>query len=68
MAARYVEDQMRQAKRRYCWFCGVEIGAYADYDRWDNCGKPECERETREALSEEREEARRQLDDDMGWP
>ena len=56
-------------KMRHCWFCGDEIGAYEDrhYDRWDTCGTREGERETRAALREEREEAHRRLDDDMGY-
>lgn len=57
------------AKMRRCWFCGVEIGLIEDryYDRLtDTCGAPECEREMRFALDEEREEAHRQLDEDRG--
>lgn len=55
------------AKMRHCWFCGEELGMYADYDRWDTCGKSECERETNRALAMERDEAHRRLDEDMGW-
>lgn len=25
----------REAKMRHCWYCGDEIGVYADYDRMD---------------------------------
>lgn len=38
-----------------------------DYDRLDNCGKQECEREARDAMQGEREEAHERLDRDNGW-
>lgn len=52
---------------RHCFFCGDEIGVYADYDNLDTCGKLECNRETRHASQAEREEAHEQLDRDLGW-
>jgi hypothetical protein len=53
-------------KTRRCWFCGEPLlGQY--YDRWDNCGSIECDRETRDAINAERDEAHEQLDRDMGW-
>jgi hypothetical protein len=55
------------AKMRYCFNCGEELGAYADYDRLDTCGKRECEREARAIREEERQHAHDQLDRDMGW-
>ena len=59
--------QMGQAKMRHCYFCGEELGVYADYDRLDTCGKPECERDARDCAQAEREEAHERLDRDMGW-
>lgn len=55
------------AKMRHCFFCGEELGVYADYDPLDSCGKRECERAVRDALEQEREEAHERLDRDMGW-
>jgi hypothetical protein len=43
------------------------MGIYADYERTDTCGKQECEREAREMLREQQEQAHEQLDRDMGW-
>ena len=57
----------REAKLRHCWYCGADIGVYADYDRMDTCGKQECERAVRDAFAAEREEAHEQLDRDMGY-
>jgi hypothetical protein len=57
----------RVAKQRYCFNCGEDIGIYADYERTDTCGKQECEREARDMLRQERDEAHEQLDRDMGW-
>jgi hypothetical protein len=56
-------------KMRHCWNCGAELGEIEDrlYDRTDTCGARECERALRETLQEEREDAHRQLDEDMGW-
>jgi hypothetical protein len=54
-------------RMRHCFFCGEELGVYAEYDPLDNCGKPECTRAVREVIEAEREEAHRKLDDDMGW-
>lgn len=58
---------MPTAKMRYCFNCGEEIGVYADYDRLDDCGKMECQREVRHILAAEREEAHDQLDRDLGY-
>ena len=58
---------MKANKLRHCWFCGAELGNYADYDRYDTCGKPECDRETRLAIEEERREAHENLDRERGW-
>jgi hypothetical protein len=57
----------REAKMRRCWNCGAEMGVYADYDRMDTCGSPECEGAVRDAYAEERAEAHEQLDRDMGY-
>jgi hypothetical protein len=53
----------KQAKLRHCFFCGEEIGFYADYDQLDTCGKRECERE---AQIEAREIAQEENDWDCG--
>lgn len=55
------------AKMRHCFFCGEELGVYADWDPLDTCGKAECDREARNAAREEWEEAHRELDRRMGW-
>lgn len=52
---------------RHCYFCGEPMGAYADYDRLDTCGKSECERDARDCAQAERDEAHARLDSDMGW-
>lgn len=57
----------RVAKQRYCFNCGEDIGFYADYERTDTCGKQECEREVRDMMRQERDEAHERLDRDMGW-
>lgn len=59
-------SKLRQ-KMRHCFNCGAELGVYADYDRFDTCGSRECDREARDAVYREREEAHDQLDRDMGW-
>lgn len=57
------------AKERFCWNCGASLGVIEDrhYDRRDTCGSRECEREARDEERAEREDAHRQLDEDMGW-
>jgi hypothetical protein len=57
----------KTAKMRHCYFCGDELGVYADYDRFDTCGKKECDSDARDSLQAEREEAHEQLDRDNGW-
>ena len=56
-------------KRYTCWSCGADMGAWDGRycDSRDTCGKPECEREARDALFAERDDAHDQLDRDMGW-
>jgi anaerobic ribonucleoside-triphosphate reductase len=58
-----------KGKIRHCWYCGEDMGFIEDryFDKHDTCGKAECERERRYALREEREEAQRRLDENMGW-
>jgi anaerobic ribonucleoside-triphosphate reductase len=55
-------------KMRYCWNCGEELGMIADknYVRTDTCGNQECERALLDMMQEEREEAHRRLDRDLG--
>ena len=43
------------------------MGCYLEHDRFDTCGKVECDREARHAGQEIREEAHNQLDRDMGY-
>ena len=57
----------KQAKERFCFNCGASMGVYADYDRLDDCGSPECQREAQNALRAEREEAHEELDRSRGW-
>lgn len=54
-------------KMRHCFYCGEELGVYADYDQLDDCGKSECSRAAHDARRAEREEAHERLDDRMGW-
>lgn len=56
-------------KMRHCFYCGDEIGVYADnhYDPLDTCGKQECNREASAAARQERDDAHEQLDRDLGW-
>lgn len=49
---------MRAIKMRHCFFCGEELGAYADYDPLDTCGKRECERKAQHEACEQDEERR----------
>lgn len=59
---------MSNEKMQRCDYCGEEIGVYERYGRDpQTCGKSECERWARDAEAEEREEAHRRLDDEMGW-
>lgn len=55
------------ARMRHCFYCGEELGCYAEYEPLDTCGKSECEREARYARQIERDEAPEQLDKDRGW-
>jgi hypothetical protein len=54
-------------KMRHCFYCGDELGVYADHDPLDTCGKAACNRAASDAAQEEREEAHERLDRDMGW-
>lgn len=57
----------RAPKMLHCFYCGEEIGVYADYDPLDDCGKRECQRAAQDAYAQDREEAHDQLDRDMGY-
>lgn len=57
----------KKAKMRHCYWCGEELGVYADWDRFDTCGKIECERAVRDDMRAARDEAHEQLDRDLGW-
>lgn len=54
-------------KMHYCFNCGEELGCYSDGDQFDTCGKQECNREARNQVEYEREEAHDALDERMGW-
>jgi hypothetical protein len=58
---------MAKAKMRHCFFCGAQLGIWDYHDFYDTCGKPECDREARDAQISERAEAHEQLDRDRGW-
>lgn len=50
-----------------CFNCGEELGYSAWSDPLDHCGKPECAREARDTMQEQRDMAHEQLDRDMDW-
>jgi hypothetical protein len=56
-------------RMRHCFNCGTELGLFVgrDYDRRDTCGAPECDQVLRDLVREERDDAHRRLDEDMGW-
>jgi hypothetical protein len=59
---------MEMSKKRYCFVCGEELvdpGPY--FDPYDTCGKLKCDQEAHDIALEERAEAHRQLDEEMGW-
>ena len=58
---------MKEPEMQYCYNCGAELGVYPFADRYDTCGKLECDREARNASIEERDNAHEQLDRDNGW-
>jgi hypothetical protein len=51
-------------KMRHCFWCGAEIGTYPYWDRFDTCGRPECDAAAMEAHREERENANRGVPDE----
>jgi hypothetical protein len=63
------EQPKQDAKMRYCWYCGDELGVIENkhYDRMDTCGKTECERARRQADQDEHDELHEKLDRDLGW-
>ena len=62
-------DKPKTLKMRHCFYCGEELGLYENrhYDKYDTCGKRECEREVRDIFQAERDEAHEQLDRDLGY-
>ena len=60
---------MSEAKMRYCWNCGAQLGLLtrAEWMPSDTCGARDCERAARDADRLEREEAHYELDRDRGW-
>jgi len=61
------KPKLDKPKMRYCFYCGAEMGVYADYDKLDTCGRAACDRAAKEEMRMERKEAHRRLDEDMGW-
>lgn len=57
----------KQAPMRHCFYCGEPLGRFHDHEPLDNCGARECVREAQAIASEQRAEAHRQLDRDLGW-
>lgn len=51
---------------RRCWFCGAELGVYADrdYEDFDTCGSIRCEREACHVRQDEEAERRARAEDD----
>lgn len=47
-------DKNAAAPMRHCYWCGCQIGRYADFDFYDTCGAQDCEREARRAAADER--------------
>lgn len=58
---------MKPKKMRHCFYCGEELGVYADYDPLDNCGAHECVKAARDAAAQERDEAHEELDRERDW-
>lgn len=56
-------------KRRHrCLGCGEDLGEWTpSCDAYDTCGEIECNRSSRDAYAQEREEAHERLDRDMGY-
>ena len=56
-------------RRHHCWNCGADMGVYdRRYCRSDDvCGSSECNRASRDAQQQERDEAHEALDRDMGF-
>jgi hypothetical protein len=55
-------------KMQHCFYCGEELGVYDNFgERYETCGKSECNREARNCEAAERDEAHEQLDRDRGW-
>lgn len=55
-------------KMQYCFYCGEKLGVYDNFgERYETCGKPECEREARDCQAQDHAEAHEQLDRDMGY-
>jgi hypothetical protein len=55
------------AKMRHCFYCGMALGVYAEYDPLDHCGQMECARAAQDEARRERDEAHEKLDRDRGW-
>jgi hypothetical protein len=52
----------KPARMRHCFYCGAELGAYADYHPLYTCGSRECDREARNIARQQRDEAQEPLD------
>ena len=58
---------VKAPRMRHCFNCGAELGCYPDYEPLDTCGKMKCDREARNAMEAERQEAHDRLDENNGW-
>ena len=53
------------AKRmQHCDWCGEELGIYDAFGKIESCGKPECDREQRNAYREREAEVRERAERD----
>ena len=60
-------DISQKPRIHRCFYCGANLRPSVWSDRYDTCGKKECDRAARDAMAQERDEAHEQLDRDMGW-
>lgn len=59
---------MKHDERYTCDYCGEDCGPADTYDPGPHsCGAAECERFVCDTLEAEREEAHRQLDEELGY-
>ena len=55
-------------KVKNCDYCGDDLGGFIErYGEPVSCGKPECDRNARDDLAQQRSEAHEALDRQMDW-